>query len=620
MIMAIYVGVLNLDKVSTLKPNIANNQYEKDLSVLTCKRSNRCRPKYFYSPNPSIRKTTLVIPVIIKRKVPHHFFSLLDQKFLNTTLFNILFIQFNPSCQYHIQQFLLDQLLGENFNNRKYFLLILLIFFVPNSDLINYLSILSTYNVPIISRSNTELNMRRYHYNNFLSYKTREYTVVKFLLLFVTKVNVNSLIILYDSDQNSLELMLNLQEKLNERDSTICQFYTYSISKSKLNNSTILEKIQINKFVKYVLIISRHRALISLIIGVLRSSKVMKTVILHDLAESAYELKEDKLDLIFINYSYNLVTRHIAQALAKAVKKHQLNLNSASTTNITGRIIPKRFLDSFTSSLDVQVPRIKSLSMYHQWIQGVVKVARYGKYRDRRSQATAEWLTSNITLTSGFCQKNCSPGHYPIYTGLSRCCWVCMFCENKYFKKAEGQGECIKCDEKTSLTSKNRTICVPFAYDYYQIVVKDTNIAFILAIIGALYTTIILFIFVKYRKTPVVKSSNFPLSLIQIVFHAMQSLQLLISTLKQTQAVCIFNAVTTGSIIKLFILIHLVKTNQLLTVFQSTTRVKRKYFAKTNEVAVPGVFIAANTLLNIIYLVGTALKFGVFEKRKNICV
>lgn len=40
MIMAIYVGVLNLDKVSTLKPNIANNQFEKDLSVLTCKRSN----------------------------------------------------------------------------------------------------------------------------------------------------------------------------------------------------------------------------------------------------------------------------------------------------------------------------------------------------------------------------------------------------------------------------------------------------------------------------------------------------------------------------------------------------------------------------------------------------
>ena len=92
MIMAIYFGVLNLNEVSTLKPNTANSQFEKDLSVLTSKRSNRCRPKYFYNPNPSIRKTTLVIPVIMKSTL------LLDQKFLNTTLFNIVLIKFNLSC------------------------------------------------------------------------------------------------------------------------------------------------------------------------------------------------------------------------------------------------------------------------------------------------------------------------------------------------------------------------------------------------------------------------------------------------------------------------------------------------------------------------------------------
>ena len=101
-----------------------------------------------------------------------------------------------------------------------------------------------------------------------------EYALVKFLFLFMTKVNVNLLIILYDSDQDSLELMLNLKEKLSQRDSTICLFYTYSIGTSKLNNSTILEEIQANRFVKYILIISRDKALISLIIGVLRSSKV----------------------------------------------------------------------------------------------------------------------------------------------------------------------------------------------------------------------------------------------------------------------------------------------------------------------------------------------------------
>ena len=213
MIMAIYVGVLNLNKVSTLKPNNVNDQFEKYLSVLTSKPSSGCCPKY--NPNPNISKTTLVIPVIMKSKVSEHFLSLLDQKLLNTTLFNILFITFNPSCQHLIQQFLLDQLLGENFINSKYFLLTLLVFHVPNLALINYLSTLSTCNVPVTSRSNTELNMRRCHYNNFLSYKTRENALVKFLFLFMTKDNVNSLIILYDSGQDSLELMLNFTHAKN---------------------------------------------------------------------------------------------------------------------------------------------------------------------------------------------------------------------------------------------------------------------------------------------------------------------------------------------------------------------------------------------------------------------
>ena len=73
------------------------------------------------------------------------------------------------------------------------------------------------------------------------------------------------------------------------------------MSTSTLNNSNILEKIQANNFVRYILIISRDKALTSLIIGVLGNSKVMKTIILHRRAKSYYTLKEDKLDLIFIN-------------------------------------------------------------------------------------------------------------------------------------------------------------------------------------------------------------------------------------------------------------------------------------------------------------------------------
>ena len=116
---------------------------------------------------------------------------------------------------------------------------------------------------------------------------------------------------------------------------------------------------------------------------------------------------------------------------------------------------------------------------------------------------------------------------------------------------------------------------------------KKLKYCLFFAVIGSLHSTIILFVFARYRKTPVVKTSNFPLPLTQIIFHAMQSFQVLISTLKQTQIVCAFNAVTTGIIIKLVTAIHFVKTNQLLTIFQSTKIIRCKHFIKVSEVVIP---------------------------------
>ena len=172
----------------------------------------------------------------------------------------------------------------------------------------------------------------------------------------------------------------------------------------------------------------------------MRNSKVMKTVILHGPAGSDYVPQEDKLDFIFFKSKHKSVYEYISQDLANAIKKLQLILNFTNTTNIIGRIMPECVSDSFTSSLDVQ--GLIRLSMYHKSIKGgVVKVAHYGKYRNRKSQAVVKWLTSNITLSCSFCQKNCSPGYYLIYTGHKKCCWVCIFCENRYFRGRNFRGE-----------------------------------------------------------------------------------------------------------------------------------------------------------------------------------
>ena len=151
----------------------------------------------------------------------------------------------------------------------------------------------------------------------------------------MTKANIKSLIILYDSTQRSKEIMLNFQEKLIERDSVICQLYAYSITTSKSSNSSILEKIGTNKFTKSKFLISRNKALISLIFTVLRNIRVMNTVILHGPTGSNYTLKEDKLDLIFLKRDSETVHEKVSQALVNSIKKLQFVLNFTNATNIT---------------------------------------------------------------------------------------------------------------------------------------------------------------------------------------------------------------------------------------------------------------------------------------------
>ena len=151
----------------------------------------------------------------------------------------------------------------------------------------------------------------------------------------MTKANIKSLIILYDSTQRSKEIMLNFQEKLIERDSVICQLYAYSITTSKSSNSSILEKIGTNKFTKSKFLISRNKALISLIFRVLRNIRVMNTAILHGPTGSNYTLKEDKLDLIFLKRDSETVHEKVSQALVNSIKKLQFVLNFTNATNIT---------------------------------------------------------------------------------------------------------------------------------------------------------------------------------------------------------------------------------------------------------------------------------------------
>ena len=83
--------------------------------------------------------------------------------------------------------------------------------------------------------------------------------------------------------------------------------------------------------------------------------------------------------------------------------------------------------------------------------------------------------------------------------------------------------------------------------------------------------------------------------------------------MKQNRTVCLLHSVTSGNVLKIIIMIWMIKTNQILSIFQATSKVKRRHFVKLSDIAVPNIFITCNILMNITILTQCSFQYGIYE-------
>ena len=117
------------------------------------------------------------------------------------------------------------------------------------------------------------------------------------------------------------------------------------------------------------------------------------------------------------------------------------------------------------------------------------------------------------------CSSICREGYTNVtYAGGKSCCWSCFLCPENKVKSKDGNFKCEKCPLYT-IPNKNRTKCLK-----RFTVTITTNDPYGLIIIGSsslgiIFTISILLLYTMKRKTPVVRSSNFSLSLMQLISH-----------------------------------------------------------------------------------------------------
>ncbi|XP_066923549.1 uncharacterized protein [Clytia hemisphaerica] len=187
---------------------------------------------------------------------------------------------------------------------------------------------------------------------------------------------------------------------------------------------------------------------------------------------------------------------------------------------------------------------------------------------------------------------NIEPGYYDKKFGLT--CQKCPLTN-----RITEYGQCSLCGDGLKL-NKNQTVC----YDpVHQFEIHPS--CYVISILGIGISLFILIIYWIYRETPVVKSSNFELSIIQLIFCILLHSSFFVFVVhKPTQMICTVRPVVFSTLLVAVVSIVVCKAEKILIIFYTRRRMTPKdikditmrqlvifsFLISINFILVPAVF------------------------------
>uniref|UniRef100_A0A8C6I2V2 Vomeronasal 2, receptor 69 n=1 Tax=Mus spicilegus TaxID=10103 RepID=A0A8C6I2V2_MUSSI len=180
------------------------------------------------------------------------------------------------------------------------------------------------------------------------------------------------------------------------------------------------------------------------------------------------------------------------------------------------------------------------------------------------SKEMMEWATDIDQILPSICSMPCTPGlRKSLQEGKDICCFVCIPCPENEISNMTNMDQCVKCLED-QYANEDHTLClqkVVAILDYRDPLGKALA-GFALSF--SLLTSVVLFVFLKHRDTPIVKANNQTLSivlLISLIFCFICSLlyighpTMVICILQQTTFAVAFTVATSTILAKTIIVV-----------------------------------------------------------------
>ena len=562
------------------------------------------------------------------------------QSITENEIIDVGFLIYDLSCddsKNPLEKFI-DILLSDTLNNARPFQIAGIIADIKTDELNKMADILSPYSVPLFSFISDGSKIKymqsvKKYYDNVVPISKSFLYRINLLKEFSKTNNLKLMTIVYDMEEESRNVVDDIIKSDFICISNLLQFLTIQ----DLNNDTV--RWENTAFI--LAVTSSYKAIQKLVKLLCKTPQTKILYIFYSFDGNTFKLDSPTTELVTVEYvkenylqhaycffgrvcliktSSTVVDRFYEKLLNSIIKSVQYIENNLDDMQYYNRI-PSRQYSSKLVKLMRNVSRgftKGGLILYHNSLANNRSIKKpFMSYNWNGLRTNITWHT-NITLNlSTFCDVVCMPGHYPIYI-IGKCCWKCISCDADTVKKAVGLQVCSKCDKSISMANKNQTECLHYKYDFFTPSKTKVDMVLVLSLSGFLYTVFFLSVFAIYRDTPVVKASNFLLSVIQLSIHAMLNMHIFISILPQVKIICIGNVIVGGYLLKLVIGIYIIKTNQLLSVFKSKTMLRRTVFLKLREMLIPGMFLTANSFLTLILFEEFNVTYGILKGKNGL--